>query len=271
MTFAEYLDIDAWNWSLLKEGKKSARHIAHRKAQPREDTTSLKVGRAAHTAILEPHKFEAEFAVWDGDRRGKAFAAFAEQHPEQTILRLTEYEACLGMRNAVRAHPVASGLLARGDAEVALLWTDEETGLACKARIDWLGDDCLVDLKTTSDVEPIRFGITAGRMGYHGQLAFYLRGLKAKGLELPAKIVAVESAAPHDVAVFALSEDDLWLGDCEVSRLLKLVAECKERNEWPGSCPGETPLILPAWMFKQAADEDDGFDALGLVAEAQEA
>jgi hypothetical protein len=263
MTFAEYAALPRVNFSTLKAMRRSPKHYQHRLANPLEDTSRLAFGRAVHTAVLEPDRLPLEYAVFFGERRaGKEWAAFCEQHPDQTILKRDEYESCLAVRDAVRAHPVASALLRSGEAEQTILWTDTETGIECKARIDWLGAAGLVDLKTTADVDARLFGATAARFSYHGQLAFYLAGLRANGIDVPAKIIAVETEAPCDVAVFGIDEGVLYAGEVEVTTLLRRVADCRERNEWPGRYVGEEPLRLPAWCFESSDDDATGLDLM---------
>jgi hypothetical protein len=263
MTFEEYLAIDAVNWSTLKEARKSPKHYLFIVSNPREDTARLALGRATHTAVLEPDRFILDFAVFRGPRRaGKDWDAFCAANKGRTILKLEEYATCLSMRDAVRAHPAAGPLLRAGLPEQTFAAVDKETGLTLKCRTDWLATvaACFADLKTTVDVERSRFAALATRMGYFGQLAFYQRVLRANGLDLPPKIIAVEAAEPHDVAVFPVDEDALWFADQEVGRLLRLVADCRASNRWPGRYEAEEPLAPPAWAFPQDDDSPTGLD-----------
>lgn len=269
MNFAEYAALKRVNASTLKEMRKSPRHYKWRLDHPMEDTPRLGLGRGTHTAVFEPDRFLLDYALWDGDRRGKAYAEFCEQHPRQTILKAAEYETCLAMRDAVRAHPVAGPMLTPpGEAEKVITWTDEATGLECKARLDWWRVGLFADLKTTVDVDAHKFAGLAYRMGYHVQLAFYRAGLIANGLDAPPpKIIAVEASAPHDVAVFGLDDDALWAGDEEVADLLAKVAAGRFSNEWPGRYPEERPLSLPSWAMPQ----DDESGDMGLTIGTEEA
>lgn len=261
MTLIDYTTLPGINWTTLKEMRRSPLHYQHRLANPLEDSARLAMGRAAHTAILEPDRFPLEYAVWTGERRaGKEWEAFKAANAGRTIIKADEYATCLAMRDAVRRHPAAAAILqAGGEAEKAVTWTDDATGLPCKGRMDWLGKYVLADLKTTSDLDPVRFGATAARMGYHTQLAFYRRGVKAAtGMDYPVQIIAVESSAPHDVAVFTIDETVLYAGDEEIDELLAKVKACREANAWPGRYPAETTLQLPNWAFgSDAAGADD--------------
>jgi hypothetical protein len=269
VTYDEYDQIDAVNWTKLKAMRQSPKHYLYRSANPLEDTVSMRAGRAVHTAVLEPDRFPLDYAVFDGPRRaGKEWEAFAAANRSKTILRRDEYDFCLEIRDAVRAHPVARHLLEVGEAEKTITWTDEATALPCKGRIDWLNGIGLCDLKTTADLDPMRFGATAGRLGYHCQLAFYRQGLKANGVEAPVKILAVEKTPPHDVAVFTLDDDTLYAGEQEVAVLLRRVADCREAGRWPGRFgDGETPLQLPPWAFNAFGEEPAG---LGIIIAGEE-
>lgn len=261
MTFAEYQKIDAVNYSTLKAGRTSARHLKHRMEHPQADSTRMALGRAAHTAVFEPERFLLEYAIFEGDRRqGKAWDECCAANRGRTILKADEYQQALDIAASVREHPVAGVLLAPpGEAEKVITWEDEATGLACKGRLDWYRPGLLCDLKTTADVGPLRFSATVARMGYHGQMAFYRAGLIANGLDAPPpRLIAVEATAPYDVAVYVLDDDSLYAGEVECEELLRMVAAGRFSGKWPGQAPEELPLQLPAWAFKDGGTTDAG-------------
>lgn len=265
MTRAEYDAIDAVNYSTLKFLRVSPKHYRHAVDTPASDTATFQFGRAVHTAILEPDRFPLDFAVWTGDRRaGKDWEAFKAANAGRTIVKADEYEVAIAMRNAVRSHPAAAPLLAQGWPEKSVVWTDPDTGIKCKARLDWLCGS-VVDVKTAADIDPARFGATVARYGYHIQAAFYRAGV-AYGLglvDMPFHIIAVEKTAPYDVVVYQLDDAALYAGEEEVRGLLATLKSCRERNEWPGRSSSETMLSLPGWAF--TTPNDDDADGLGLV------
>lgn len=271
-TFTAYLLRDGVNWSRLKEMARSPLHYKYRLDHERPDTKALAMGRGAHTAILEPDRFPVDYAVFKGARRaGKEWEAFQAANEDRSILRADEYDACLAMRDAVRAHPVASRYLAKGRAEQTVAWANPLTGLACKGRIDWLSDvdgGVLCDLKTTANLDPPWFASRVANLKYHGQLAYYIQGLlEMDGLEPPAKIIAVESSPPYDVAVFDVGEDALWAGLNLALELLQKVAACQASGAWPGRLAvNEEPLVLPPWAFPPD-DEDTGYSISTPIAE----
>jgi hypothetical protein len=268
MDFADYLALDAVSASGLKAMRKSAREFLHVTTQGRKATRAMGLGTGTHAAVFEPARFASEYVVWDGDRRGKAYDAFCEEHAAQVILKRGEYDLCCGMRDAARNHPVAGPLLSPpGEAEKVWRWRDEETGLDCKSRTDWWRIALLADLKTSADIDRRRFEATVYRLGYHIQAAHYRAGLAANGIAdvPPFTIIAVESSPPHDVAVFEMDDDFLYQGEVERAELMAQVAAGRFSGQWPGRYPEKQTLTLPPWVSAQD-ESGDALEALGLTA-----
>jgi exodeoxyribonuclease VIII len=251
MTFQEYRALGAANWSSLRELARSPKHYAYRLSHERPDTPAMRLGRAVHTSVLEPDRFALEYTIWRGGvRRGKEWDAFCVANDDKDILSEDEYARCVAIRDAVRGHPVAGPLLANGVAETTLQWVDSATGLALKARLDYLTDTALVDLKTAQSVTPRDFARACTNYQYHGQLAFY-----ARPVEVPkVYMVAVESEQPHDVVVYEPDDDFLWAGDELVTDLLAKLKTCTDTDTWPGMYSGVQPLSLPAWVYSELED-----------------
>jgi exodeoxyribonuclease VIII len=264
-TYASYAAAPGVNWSTLKEMGRSPAHYHHRLITPRDDTSAMRMGRAIHAAALEPDAFPLEYTIYEGPRRaGKDWDEFARVNADKTILRAEEYETCLAVRDAVRRHKAARRMLRWGKAEVTLKWVDPQTRLRCKARLDWIAPGgVLIDLKSTRDGDPRVFGRLAERMGYHGQLAFYRRGLLASGHDpAPVYIIAVETEAPHDVSVFEVDEDVLLAGDLLVHDYLHQVRACRKRRSWPGRDPGVQKLDFPTWALPDGDAYSDLIEVL---------
>ncbi len=262
MNYESYRKIDAVNFSTLKHAAKSALHYRHAVKSPDEDTTGRAKGRLLHAALLDPDSLLRDFVTWDGDRRTKAFAAFAEQHPHKTIVKSSEWDAAVAQRDAIRAHPEAGPLFAAsGETEMTIQWRDEETGLDCKGRLDKLvrASGTVLDLKGSSSIDAAIFGAAAARALYHVQLGWYRMGLNALGIDADrAALVAVETSSPWDVAVFDVTDDDLWAGEQKARELLRTVAAGRVSGLWPGRYPARQQLRLPSWAYP-ASDEDDVF------------
>jgi hypothetical protein len=262
----DYASIDAVNFSTLKYMAKSPLHYRHALDNPKPSTTPMRLGTAAHTAVLEPSRFITDYAVFEPEegkapRRGtKAWEAFAAANDGKELLKQAEFEAAMRMRDAVRGNVEAMRYLKRGDAEVTLVWQDKETGLWLKGRVDFISSavgDVIADLKTARDVSPWAFQSAYAKLQYHMQAAMYADALESiTGRPAYHKCIAVESTEPHDVVVYDVIGEPLELGRELYRELLGKVIECRKNNEWPGTSAGaEVSLRLPAWAVPDEADD----------------
>jgi hypothetical protein len=255
--FEDYCALPGMNASSLHDISVSPLLYHYNKTHERIDRDSLRLGRATHTATLEPRRFALEYAVWrksDGVRRSKKWDAFREVNAERTILTELQYWTANSIADAVRAHPRAAALLREGKPEVTILWTHPRTGLPCKSRLDWLCD-ALVDLKSTRNPTPGKFSSDAARLGYHIKLAFYADACAAAGLgALPVKIISAQNTRPFDVVVFNVTEAALNTGREAYEAALDKYIECKASGVWPGVASEEVDLHLPAWATVEAEE-----------------
>ncbi|MFO0253387.1 MAG: PD-(D/E)XK nuclease-like domain-containing protein [Betaproteobacteria bacterium] len=259
-----YFDATGANWSTLKHLRDSPMAYRHALLNPPADKTAFMVGRAVHTLVFEPETFDSAYAIWmKGDRRGKAWDAFTAEHKGLTILKAAEADECAAMATAVRQHPLVQPYLDGGVFEQPVFWTDPETGIRCKAKPDWVLPETrtVLDLKSARSIEARRFGTEAARMGYHLQLAHYRNGVRAAYGWEPKRLllVAVEKAAPHDVAVFELGPDEAYVANQDVRDLLHQLKECTDSGRWPGRYTQEQALLLPAWITNSDDEDPEGF------------
>ena len=72
MPIAEYHAHPAVSNSILAKMARSPLHArAYIDGERKGPTAAMLVGTAVHTAVLEPRRFSAEYAVFQGDRRTK--------------------------------------------------------------------------------------------------------------------------------------------------------------------------------------------------------
>lgn len=231
----EYHAVEACSNSLLSTiATKSPAHVF----VPRPVTPALEAGRIIHMAVLEPHRFDAQVAVMpDVDRRtkeGKAlYAEYVAANEGKTLVSAADHETYKLMQSQVWVDDTARKLLEKGDAEVSVFW--EQDGLQCKARFDFISAlGVAVDLKTTQSSKPESFAYDAYKYGYHRQVAWYMRGAKAVGLELANMfLIAVEKTAPFPVSIFDLDAESYEVANMELDKLFGIYAKCKAENYWP--------------------------------------
>jgi len=257
MDYESYTAIDAVNWSTLRAMAQSPLAYRYAAAHPREDTATFRLGRLTHMAILEPECFERDVCVYPGPvRRGREWDAFRAANASREIVTATEFALARCASEAALSHPVARHhLTGIAETEVVLTWTDAATKIDCKARVDRMTTQYLLEVKTAREVAPWPFGRQCAALKYHGQFAFYLDGARAAGRDLPGSpiVIAIQPEPPHDVAVYTVPDDVLDAGRELYRGLLNRLLRCRESGHWPGVCEGEIALQLPAWAY----GEDD--------------
>ena len=123
------------------------------------------------------------------------------------------------------------------------------TEVDCRARVDWLREDMIVDLKTarygsgTADA----FGRYAASYNYPLPAAVYTEAVEAlTGKTLPFITVTVETEPPYLVRAYRYTDADLDQGRAQWHEALREYAARDAANDW--TVPAEIELIaLPAW------------------------
>ena len=215
--------------------------------RPVEPTAAMRLGSLVHCAVLEPDELLQRYGV-AGDRRTKAGKEQAAAMAAEGIEAVSEADmvTALLMADAVRQHPAAAALLTTGKAEQSFWWDDQQTGLRCKCRPDWMTGSVLVDLKTTIDASPAGFARSVAAYRYHVQARHYLSGTFAERFVF----IAVEKTYPYAVGVYELDAAAMEHGETLRRRNLATIADCKAINEWPGYGTDIQPLSLPGWALR---------------------
>jgi hypothetical protein len=262
MRHEEYSRIPALNWSSLKEMIVPMLFLWYQ-THPKPDTEAFLIGRAVHTAVLEPELFDSQYAIKPtkmsfATKEGKAWKA---EHSDRDILTPTQAATVKRCVQAVQQHDEAQELLSGDRREETIVWKDPDTGVPCKARVDSIDALRLPDLKTMQDLEFIERDFR--RFLYYGKMAFYLDGAITAGVISPsaeAFIIAVQKKEPSDVCIIRLKEQNLAAGQRLYTKLLYRWIACVEADVWPGRYPSVTTIDLPPWApGMEPDDESEGF------------
>jgi hypothetical protein len=236
----------------------------------RTETPAMAFGTNVHTAILEPKLF-ANYVVMpkvDGrTKEGKLAKETAEALAAERgtrIISADDYQAIMQVQGSFQEHPVAQALTV-GEPELSIYWSDPDTDVLCRCRPDWLGEGCIIDLKTTEDASPDAFTRSAYKWRYFVQAAFYLDGCRANDIELDDFFfAAIEKAPPNIVMAYEATDELIAAGRLEYKRLLRRLVECQNAHSWPGYADNEPvlPLYLPRYARELVTnvDDDDIFD-----------
>ena len=252
----EYHAIRAASSTRLKELMRSPAHLRYMDENPKFGD-ALVIGDAFHTMVLESQDFTNRFVTGpDVDRRtkdGKAeWAAFAETVGTRKILTYDQNLMVTGMAKAVMSNTMAHELvLSRTETELTLFW--RALGIACKSRIDGfnLNNRAAFDLKSCENANRDEFARSIANFKYHVQAAWYLDSLNAAGFPAETIVfIAVEKVAPYGVALYELDDDAIEEGRIQIAKHLPILANCEDRNDWPGYEAGIQSISLPRWSVK---------------------
>lgn len=249
-----------------------------RRQNPEEPSDEMELGSALHTAILEPDKFAAQYAIAgeELDRRGtKAWVAFEEAHPGQIILKFKAGKQIEAMVAAAHSHSRA-GML-KGLVEISFFWKDPATGIQCKCRPDILTEKGVItDYKSAVNPWPSRvWSSVILKQRYHVQAAFYLDGVahavaQAKVLFPNEEIIPSEFPLPDAFAFYAqgktepylvkpwlLGNASILLGRRAYEADLARVSECEKNGTWPGYPEALEEVNCPEYAWAEEIEGDD--------------
>lgn len=223
-----------------------------------EKTGPMLLGDAFHTMVLEPeHADRIVTAHGAGNRNANAYKSAVEKNPDGIVILPDEAERAMGMLKALREHPEARRLLfdEPGVSEVSVKWTEDPSGLKCKARFDRVLRDhpIVVDLKTAKSVEEHELASSAANFGYHTQASWYCRAFKELHGESPEFVfVSVCSEWPHEVVVWDLDITSRITAELRISRALQQLVECRESGQWMSRAErGVFCVSLPKWAQEE--------------------
>jgi len=253
ISFHDYLADSAINNSSLKVFMQSPAKSKYWSENQKPGTTTQLEGSALHTKILTPNLFEKEFGKTAALRTGSAARVkWDRMNPTAMALSPASWARVHNMTEAFAKtdYTVAKELLSGGLPELSIFFDDPVTDLRCKIRPDYLKDDnIIIDIKSTQAGSPQGFLREVRRWGYDLQASFYIRGLnvayRAAGVNRQAQaflFVAIENFPPHEVAVYALSEDMLREAGERIDAALAAYKICLETDNWPGYANGVVVL-----------------------------
>ena len=237
-----------------------------------KETPAKNFGRALHCAVLEPELFEATYIiardhpfrrVADRNRNAKNpsaetikacayWDAWAREMGDKIEISHDDAIVLRGIQQSVKAHPIASKLFTGGVAEATVVWTDPQTGLLCKARLDYYIESrgLCVDLKSTEDASPAGFAKSVANYTYHVQHSHYSDGMLCLGKPLRAFLfVAVEKTPPYAVAVHCINDEAEARGQDLRRRGMDTINDSLKADSWPGYAPTIHTLALPRWAL----------------------
>ncbi len=244
--------------SALDQLRKSPAHYhAWATGQIHRTTPALAFGKAGHCAIFEPDHFAATYLEepeW-GDCRFKENKLKrdswrAEHEGAFEFISADAMNTLRGVQASIHRHDLVRRLLSKGLGEVTVSWEDPRTKLKCKSRADYYVEQLatVVDLKLVEDASFDGFRKSIAKYRYFVQDALYRAGFAAVNKPIEHFVfVAVEKAPPYASAIYTLDADGIARGYSAAQDGMTHMAECVEKNSWPGYPAGIQTIDLPPW------------------------
>ena len=227
----------------------------------RAPKTAYDEGSLIHALVLRSHDNRIRVVDATDWRTKQSQAARDDAHTAGFIpVHRGQLRDAARVAGAVRRHPLAGAIFRTGEPEVSMVWVDEETGVTCRGRVDWLtAHPAIVDLKTTTaggaDLGPL--GRSAAALDYPLAAAAYVDGYRTLTGVTPAFLtVAVEKTAPHIVTVARYRPEDLATGLDRWRAALAEFARRESSGEWVDP-PTIRTIPVPGWYGHTIPPEED--------------
>jgi len=177
-------------------------------------------------------------------------------------LKRPDWDMVHAMADEIREHPLAGRLLRPelGKAEQTIVWQDRETGVWCRAMVDWMGATLvgaplLIDYKTAESAHPSAFARSAGSYGYDVQESHYEDGYHTVMGVVPLYLFVVqEKHPPYLVSVSQLDASDVDTARAACRKGRQVYRDCTTSGLWPGYNPDIAQISLP--RFAQRTREE---------------
>jgi exodeoxyribonuclease VIII len=220
---------DFWKWSWMNEDKDE------------DKSEAFNVGSAYHKRILEGKAaFDNAYAVKpECDRRTKVgkeiYAQFKAEYPDakEVDQKLKNYIEAAATR--IETKPELSKYFTGGKPEVTILWTDDETGVPMKARLDYTHSDMIVDLKTFSNSNDTNLKQLIvshiARYQYNVQYAVYTEAFKQAFETLPEFYFFFQQSGRDNNTIPVKFNDDLLLAQKGMGDMRKGINKFRDMYE----------------------------------------
>lgn len=243
------------NYLSSSDLRRLLRSPAHYRAPAAPSTPAQEFGTLAHECVLEPDVWKASSRPSPKiDRRTKEGKALAEwqqaQEAQHGIKYVSEdlYYQVEALAGSVHSSVGSSGFLTSGVAELSGFTTINDTNI--RVRPDYLKDDVIVDLKTTtSDARMESFTRSVFAFGYDVQAALYVDAAKAiDGKQRRFVWIVVEKEAPYGVCIYEASQEVLARGRKLYNQAIETYAQCSAFDVWPTYSTAIQTFNIPRYL-----------------------
>lgn len=235
-----------------------AKHLNPNRPKP-EPTSSMILGSAFHTLILEPELFDKNYAVKpkpmllknvgrDQYDRYKGVLEYLE-NSGSIILTEEQWQILMDMEMKLEDNFQATSLIKDARIEHSFFWQDPHSELYLKCRPDALQDNIIVDLKTANDASPRAFQNAIITGGYHLQFAMMRDAIEIlEGRRITNFVnIVCETKYPYNMGIYIMDEDAVNQGQLKYKQICLDLKAALAENKW--SDYGVQTLGLPKWAI----------------------
>lgn len=262
MPYDDYRAADGISQSSLPPLWESFAHYEHALAN-RKSSKSFELGSCLDDLVfdrdnlLKRYAFEPDFGPKNRNPGKQLWEKWKENLGDKISIPFEAQQAIDAMFASLSAHPFVQRYFATmpNFTQTSIFWTDPESGLWCKARLDiiMLEVPIVIDLKSSGkSISPTGWQRTLAEFNYPLQGAFYLDGVSIVLGKKYDKFVhcVVESTAPYQVAAYELGERSIAQGRRDYKELLRRYKVGKYSVHKGYDLEIKT-IDLPSWKLKE--------------------
>jgi exodeoxyribonuclease VIII len=237
----------------------SCQHYLRNKVRlDQKETDAKTLGKLIHTVVFEPERLNEYTIMPDYNARTKKgkdqIAEFKDEArlKGQTIIKQDQRDTAERVIESISKKEHVLPLIRKGVREMSMFWPYAD--LVMKARMDYYlpESNTIVDLKSTKCAQMHIFSRDIIKYRYHIQAAYYSDIVEFHTGQRPTFIIiAVETFAPWEVAIYKMGRDMTMIGRAEYTKGLAILAEAQSSNVWPGY-PGKVQTMkAPKFLWDQ--------------------
>lgn len=247
LTDKEYRALEGCNASTLKNFIYSVKEGNKSLEKPFKGSPATTFGTLCHSYVLEREFFEEDYALFeppvnektkkpygvDTKTHTKALYEFAKERNKIAYVK-SDHEKLIAIQESIENCKDTKKLLDSCERrELVLTWTDERTGLKCKAKLDAVGDNIALDLKTIGDFKFHGYDEKSNELrntklhyqcldyGYYLQFKHYFNGCIANNLDVKRfAVIWAEREGINDVCSTLISDEKMELGQKQLDSAL---------------------------------------------------
>ena len=239
------------SYSSLKEFAKSPKHYLDYLNKTRESTPAMLFGSMIHCLLLEPFKFDEQFAVMGNvDRRTtegkKAYADFLEKSVGKEVVTESDYNDAKNIVNNVMSNEKTASIV-NGCHTFEEEFRADINGLPVRGFFDGVADDYILEVKTTNDGNPKTIINDFYNRFYHMQ-----GGLYNLVSQKPILYLIIETKSPYISYTAYASDEYIDNGKKTFLDNLESFKYCMEYNQFDKGYDyhfeEEIKIDLPKWV-----------------------